>query len=75
MLEANKRNLHRHQAAAHVKGAIGHVEARRVATRSEEGEHVHRNKVDNEDVATPRGHHVKVRQGCKRTPVNGSVRE
>ncbi len=71
-LEANKRNLHREDGADDVERAVGHVDSKREPPEDEQDENVQRNQVDDEDVAAPRGHHVKVRQGGPRGPEDGA---
>jgi hypothetical protein len=67
-LEADEAHLHRQQRSDRVERAVGNVQARRVAAGEQQEERVHGNQVDDEHVASPRRHHVKVRQRSRRTP-------
>eukprot|EP00053_Salpingoeca_punica_P010929 m.97584 g.97584 ORF g.97584 m.97584 type:complete len:573 (+) comp15536_c0_seq2:800-2518(+) len=67
-LEADKGDLHGEQRAKHVDGREGHVDAVVEAAHGHEGQDVQRNEVDQEDIATPGGDHVKVGHGADGRP-------
>ncbi len=67
-LEANELDGHGHECAEDVESAVGHVETATEAARYDEREYVHGDDVDDENVATPRGHHVEVSDGGGGTP-------
>lgn len=55
--------LHSHDAPEGVECGVGDVEAAAVATSHDHNDHVDRDDVDDEHVASPGGNHVEVRQG------------
>lgn len=55
-LEADEGDLHGEQRAQHIQSAVGHVHAMRIAPAQQQHQHVQRNQVDNEDVASPCRH-------------------
>lgn len=66
--ETDEWNLHTGQRAESVPSAVSDVNARAKPTHQDQHEDVQRDQVGNEDVASPRGHHVSVKQGTERTP-------
>jgi len=54
-LEANEWDLHRQNGSKTVEGAVSHVDASAEPSSHHQGEDVHGNQVDEENVATPWG--------------------
>eukprot|EP01136_Pigoraptor_vietnamica_P013960 Opistho-1_new@55558 len=65
-LEPDERHLHRHDRPEHVERRVGEVEARRVPPHQQKHKRVQRDEIDDEHVAAPRSHHVKVRKRSQR---------
>ena len=55
-LETDEGDLHRQDGAKRVDSAVGDVDAMWEAARQDQRQHVQRNQIDEEDVATPRRH-------------------
>lgn len=55
-LEADEGHDHGREGADDVEGAVGNVQARRVPAHEDEDKDMQGNQVDDEHVATPRGH-------------------
>jgi hypothetical protein len=80
MLETDKADLHRKQHPKHIHAIVGHIESLRVPPSDKQHEHIKRDEIDNEHVASPCRHHVEVpeRRGKrpgKRSRVNGAHEE
>lgn len=67
-LETDEVDLHGEQSSEGVDRAVGDVEAAREAAGDQQREDVQRDQVDDEDVASPRGHHVEVGQRAHGSP-------
>ena len=65
--------LHGEDSTYNVKRRVSDIDARRVATRDEQRKHVQRHEIDDEHVAAPRCHHVKIRECCERRPQHRSA--
>lgn len=53
-LKTDERNLHRENQAESVECRIGNVKTNGITTEDQQNEDVHRNEIDDEDVAAPR---------------------
>lgn len=60
MLEADEADLHPEQHSEHIGAVVGDIEPLRVPPSDEQHEHIEREEIDDEHVASPRGDHVEV---------------
>ena len=66
--ESNEGDLHRGDKSDDKEGVVGDVDPLRESSHQEEHKHVEGDEIDDEDVASPGGHHVEVGHGCQGTP-------
>ena len=52
-LKADEWDLHGQNQAQNEEDRVGHVQTQRVPAKDDQHEHVHRNEIDDEDIATP----------------------
>ena len=71
MLEADEADLHPEQHSQHIGAVVGDIEPLRVPPGDEQDEHVEREEVDDEDVASPGGDHVEVAERGGERPGEG----
>lgn len=71
MLEADEADLHPEQHSQHIGTVVGDIEPLRVPPGDEQDEHVEREEVDDEDVASPGGDHVEVAERGGERPGEG----
>lgn len=70
--EADEADLHSQNRTENINGAIRDVHTLREATSEEENQNVKRDDVDDENVTSPSGNHVKVRQSASNGPEDGT---
>lgn len=70
--ESNERNLHTSQRAKRIPSTISDVDSWAETAHENQDENVQWDQVGDEDVASPRGHHVAVEQRAKSAPECGA---
>ena len=71
--ETDEGNLHARKCAQRIPRSIADVKTRAVPPHADQHECVQRQQVGNEDITTPRRHHVSVEQRRERTPEHRPV--
>lgn len=71
--ETDERNLHTRKRTQSVPRSVANVQPWAVSSHTDENESVQRQQVGNEDITTPRRHHVSIEQGSAGAPEHGSV--
>lgn len=62
-IKAHEGNLHSQDGAQNVEGGVGNIQTMWITTNDHHQDNVDGDNVDDEDITTPRGHHVEVAQG------------
>ena len=70
-LEPDEGDLHGAEEADDEEGVVGDIDPLRESSHEEEHKHVEGDQIDDEDVASPCGHHVEVGHGRQGAPVHG----
>lgn len=71
--KSHKWNLHTGQSSQGVPGRIADVQSRAISSHTDEDEDVERDQVRDENISTPRRHHVSIEQCSQSSPHNRAV--
>lgn len=61
-LEANERDLHRQNRSDAIQNTISHIDPMRKPSSGHQRQHMQWNQINEEDVASPRRHHIEIGQ-------------
>lgn len=71
--EPDERNLHASKCAQGIPRRVADVQPRAISSHAKENKHMQGNQVGDEDIASPRGHHVPIEKRREGSPHDRSV--